>query len=135
MAVASSNWYLIKFLPFPSAAWQAVVAADWPALPGLVGTTIAAWTSGGPDVAELLLYCTYADGTSASFIGDGVNHFQVPVAVIDADTAQTTNTQALGSGGSWVGVRRGDGAYVFYDDRMAVIDKITSPGALATFLS
>lgn len=128
MAVPN-EWNLITFKALTDPGWIVPATGTLPDLPGEVLELIIAGT-------PLLLYTVKA-GDPRLFSGLGLRPFLAPDDAIASAVVQTQADTQLGAGTQWTSVRRGDGAWLFYDTSTGNVEIMTGAdlATLAVFIS
>jgi len=126
MALVANTWYIVSFttpIPANNPPWDISL---FPSLPtGILNAILSA--------ATILVFCASTDGTTVQLAYDGGFAPSIPDGACTVISTPAMNTLALPSGANWYSVRSGV-AWLWYDDVLGAVQKITDSTTLGAFI-
>ncbi len=127
MALVANTWYIVNFttpIPANNPPWD---PALFPAIPfGILNAILTAST--------LLVFCVATDGTTVQLAFDGGFAASIPDGAVTVSATPAMDVTVLPSGPTWYSVRSGV-AWLWYDNTLGSVQKITNSTTLGAFIS
>ena len=125
MAMVANTWYTITLDPLADPPYTANTYFLHPVLVNLLIT-------GTP----VYVFCTFDGGAASSanisfFGGSAI----VPSDAVNITSTPAMETTLMDSGATWYSVRGLGGQWYWYDDVVGLVQTLTNPVALGTFIS
>jgi hypothetical protein len=124
MALVAGQWSRITFKALSNAAWATVPSGALPA------TVLQAVRDG----TTLFVHCTDDSGPVSFTYLDGPV-VTVDAAVIDTETAVTTNLQVMDDGDFWYSARNTAGHWLWYSHQTGLVRSLSTPSVLGAFIT
>lgn len=124
MALVTGQWSRISFKPLSDPAWITVPSGSLP------GTVLQAVRDG----SIIQVYCIDDAGPVRFTYLNGPD-VELDAAMIDTETPVSTNVQLMDDGSKWFSARNSAGHWLWWSNQTSVVSSLSSPAALAAFIT